>query len=97
MTWLLESEKCLVRAYHVNSLSDVKLMNGQSTKTTNKYLVLVAIANWLELAGPARDLGWLEGNASFLQILFKVEYCTRYNYNYLEQGASVRADYVNCL
>lgn len=43
-------------------------------------LVLEAIANWLELAGPARDLGWLEGNASFL-----------------EQGASVQADYVNCL
>jgi hypothetical protein len=85
----LESEKYLVRAYHVNSLSHVKLMNGQSTKATNKYLVLEAIANWLELAGPARNLGWPEGNASFLKVLFKVGYRTYYKYYYLEQGASV--------
>jgi hypothetical protein len=97
----LESERYLVQADHVNSLSDVKLMKDRSTKATDKYLILEATANCLELADPERNLGWLEENASFLKILFKVEYHIYYNYYYLERGAGVnyrvRADYVNCL
>lgn len=68
---------------YANSLLDPKLMSGQSTEMTNKYLVLEAISNCFELAGPARKLGWLKTNASFLKILFKVEFRTYDNYYYL--------------
>jgi hypothetical protein len=47
-------------------------------------LILEATANCLELADPERNLGWLEGNASFLERGAGVNY-------------RVRADYVNCL
>lgn len=47
-------------------------------------LVLDAIADWLELAGPAMNPEWLEGNANFLEQGASVNY-------------PVQVDYVNCL